>query len=589
MKNTKPYISVIIPTYNRAAYIAGAIESVLGQKDCKWPFEVIVVDDGSTDDTEQVLSRFKDKITYFKIPHSGKPAVARNAAIAKAGGKFIAFLDSDDHWVENKLANQMPLFEDENMVLVFGNGLIMQANGTLTKNKVLPDEKLKKAEKFESLMKENTITTTTVIVRRSAIDEVGGFSEDDDLRAVEDYELWLRIASRYPKGIKSLAKILVQYRQHPLNISRADDVLALQRIMAVYDKLWLADLTAKNRELLEEHITTTHSNMGGLFDSKSPQDRPVISVVMGIYKDEKHVKLAVQSVLDQTYTNFEFIIINDGSLDRSPEIVKSFNDPRIRLINQTWHGLVYALNQGIKLARGEFIARQDADDISLPSRFEKELAWITQDERRGLVGSFFTYIHERTSSPTSITITTPTKHKDLVQHLTYVNPFAHGSILARKQAMVDAGPYCDEYIHIEDFDLWRRLASTWEIGQIPEVLYWYRISSGSISHQNQETQHKGAAKIVKEIWAKPVLVKSFKEIVKDAHYYRQLNSPFRDQVYDQYLNQQVRMAFSFLVHGRLKSGYRTAVGALWLRPKAIKNLWKTLLWAPIKYLKERSR
>src|SRR5687768_17471 len=107
---SKRYLSVVIPTYNRADFIVDAINSVLAQDFGGYSPEVIVVDDGSTDNTEEIIKKFKDKIRYIKIPHSGLPAVARNVGLKKASGEIIAFQDSDDLWDKDKLVNQLKVF-----------------------------------------------------------------------------------------------------------------------------------------------------------------------------------------------------------------------------------------------------------------------------------------------------------------------------------------------------------------------------------------------------------------------------------------------------------------------------------------------
>lgn len=579
-----PYISVIIPTYNRSKFITAAIESVLQQNKNKWEMEVIVVDDGSTDDTEEILKHFKDKITYIKTFHSGKPATARNIGIKQAKGELIAFLDSDDMWVPDKLTQQISLFNDRKIVMTCGNAMAMDANGKLTEKPLMSDKQLKSVEHFSTLVQENNVSTLTTIIRKSAFEAAGGFDEATNLRAVEDYELWLRIAAKYPGGIKSVPNTLAYYRQHDDNISKADALVAVERLLNVYNCIWdFEDLHYGDREVLETKLDEMHENWSRL--KKEVGDKPAISVVMSVYNGESYLKPAINSILKQTFKDFEFIIVDDGSSDSSVDIIRGFKDPRIRLIRQTNHKLVYSLNKGVRIARADFIARQDADDISLPSRFEKELAWISGATNRGLVGSFFTYIYEKSSTPSNITITSPTRHIDLYRMMYQVNPFAHGSTMYRKEAWQHTGGYRDNYGPTEDYDLWRRLAQNWEMGQLPEVLYWYRISPTSISHTNQSTQHKYAALIVKELWEQPIVTKSLYASLADAWHYVHMNSPFMSTIYQQYIDQQVYLAQQLLWRGHLRSGYTAALAAFTLKPRnTIKRLWKILVWAMPKRL-----
>ena len=129
---------------------------------------------------------------------------------------------------------------------------------------------------------------------------------------------------------------------------------------------------------------------------------PKVSVVMSVCNSEPFIRDAINSILGQTFQDFEFIIINDGSTDGSLQIIQSYGDSRIRITSQENLGLTKSLNKGIGIARGEYIARQDADDISEPSRLEKQVAVLEQNSRAVLVSSNIRYFSEAwTSSPES--------------------------------------------------------------------------------------------------------------------------------------------------------------------------------------------
>ena len=122
---------------------------------------------------------------------------------------------------------------------------------------------------------------------------------------------------------------------------------------------------------------------------QSNAPHPLVTVLMAVYNGEKYLREAIESILDQTYTNFEFLIINDGSSDRTEEIILSYNDKRIRYIkNEQNLKLIASLNKGLDLAKGEFIARMDADDISLPERLEKQINFLEKHPEIGLLGSW---------------------------------------------------------------------------------------------------------------------------------------------------------------------------------------------------------
>ena len=120
----------------------------------------------------------------------------------------------------------------------------------------------------------------------------------------------------------------------------------------------------------------------------APASEPVISVVLPVYNCADYVAEAVQSILDQTFSNFEFLIIDDGSTDATSNVLQGFRDPRIRSITQENHGLAFTLNRGLELSRGRYVARQDADDISLPDRLGKQVAFLEAHPACALVGTW---------------------------------------------------------------------------------------------------------------------------------------------------------------------------------------------------------
>lgn len=232
-----PLFSVIIPTYNSAAYIAEAIESVLVQT--YQNFEIVVVDDGSTDGTRAILVPCSDRITYLSQANRG-PSAARNLGIQHSRGELIGFLDADDIWLPNKLERQLQFMVDHmDVALVFGDVELFNEHGTVTPtflgqkaiaSRLHGGEVIIK-DAFRSLLRENFITTTTVTVRRSCLREVGGF--DELLRSVEDRDLWLRIAGRCPIGC--VPEIVGRKRVHGHNIS-SNGHLATQSLIRVLEK-----------------------------------------------------------------------------------------------------------------------------------------------------------------------------------------------------------------------------------------------------------------------------------------------------------------------------------------------------------------
>ncbi|HXY18118.1 MAG TPA: glycosyltransferase family 2 protein [Candidatus Nitrosopolaris sp.] len=349
------------------------------------------------------------------------------------------------------------------------------------------------------------------------------------------------------------------------------EIQALEKKLIRHRQLWQnGKLSAQGLLDLERQIEADEVTWSSL---KLKLDRkPIVSVVMSALNAQRFIKASVTSILDQSLKDFEVIFIDDGSSDDTAGLIQSFNDSRIRLIHQTNHGLVHSFNKGVRLARGEFIARMDADDISLPSRFEKQLAWLSARPKRALVGTFFSRVGEDFNRPLDSVMFAPFKHIDLVRSFRLVNPFGHGSVMVRKSAIDKTGGYRAEYEPAEDFDLWWRIAQEWEIGLIPEVLYLWRFHKSNISIRKSRTSNNSALKSVNNVWAHLGGFKSPLRIVWDAHFYRQYNIPMASSVYKMYVKQQEILAAEFFQHKRLLNAWSTTLALIWLKPEFLSKV-----------------
>ena len=207
---TGPLISAIIPTFNRAGAVRRAIESVLCQTHA--PVEVLVCDDGSTDETAAAVHQqfgARSEVKLVTLPHSGLPAVARNAGLRLARGDWVAFLDSDDRWPAQRLERQLSLVEiSPDVGLVCSN---VRVEGT--QQDYFAQVPRIGQGLLGDLLRENFIIASSVLVRRKLVDQAGGFCEDPRLRALEDYDLWLRVATC--ARVHYIHEPLVLYRDDP--------------------------------------------------------------------------------------------------------------------------------------------------------------------------------------------------------------------------------------------------------------------------------------------------------------------------------------------------------------------------------------
>jgi glycosyltransferase involved in cell wall biosynthesis len=223
---------------------------------------------------------------------------------------------------------------------------------------------------------------------------------------------------------------------------------------------------------------------------------PKISVVMSVYNGEKHLRESIDSILNQTFTDFEFIIINDGSTDHTKQILESYSDPRIRLFHQKNIGLTKSLNRGLNVANGEYIARQDADDISLPNRLEIQLQSMRSNRSLVLVGSF---VHVINSHGRKLHLIKYPTHSDQIRDsLLERSCFCHGSVIFDKGLVNRLGGYCEEFKYAQDYDLWLRVSEHAEVSNIASPLYKLRFDSDSITFNKRMEQHV-CSEVIKKI------------------------------------------------------------------------------------------
>ncbi|CAA6819082.1 MAG: Glycosyl transferase family 2 [uncultured Sulfurovum sp.] len=206
----------------------------------------------------------------------------------------------------------------------------------------------------------------------------------------------------------------------------------------------------------------------------------IISVVMSVYNAEVYLDEAIESILNQTYKSFEFIIINDGSTDKSLDIIEKYadKDNRIVLINRENRGLPYSLNEGILLAKGKYIARMDADDISLPSRLEEQVSFMGNNPEIGVCGTAVLNLSTGSSWILSST------DKMLKSELLFSTVFAHPTVMMNKALLLENQLFYNEtFLQSQDFELWIRLADYTKFANLKIPLLRYRILEDSITRQ----------------------------------------------------------------------------------------------------------
>jgi len=211
---------------------------------------------------------------------------------------------------------------------------------------------------------------------------------------------------------------------------------------------------------------------------------PAVTVLMPVYNGERYVARAVKSILDQSFRDFEFLVINDGSTDRSSDIIREFGDPRIRVIDTENQGVAAALRLGMKEARGAYIARMDADDECLPDRLEIEKHCLDEHPGISVVHGSVEYIDSE-GSPIFMEMDEGYSNVVTKWLLNWRNVLIHSTVMLRAAVLKEHGlNYRIELNRAEDFDLWNRVARVGDFIYLPDVLIRYRIHSENVSNSS---------------------------------------------------------------------------------------------------------
>lgn len=226
-------------------------------------------------------------------------------------------------------------------------------------------------------------------------------------------------------------------------------------------------------------------------------NQPEVTVLMSVYNGEKFLHEAIQSIINQTYKNYEFIIINDASNDHTEQIIKSFSDRRIRYFKNNENlGLASCLNKGILLSKGKYIARMDADDISMPTRLEKQVCFMNENPDCGVLGTWIKLF------PVGKTIKPPLVHEEIYALLFQNNAIAHPSAILRTKVIIDN--HClfnPDFKMAQDYELWSRLIEITKFSNLPEILLLYR------RHQFQISSYANKEQLVYDLRVKEFLYK----------------------------------------------------------------------------------
>ena len=306
---------------------------------------------------------------------------------------------------------------------------------------------------------------------------------------------------------------------------------------------------------------------------------PRVSVVMSVFNGEAFLREALESIFRQSFSDFEFIIIDDGSTDHSAAIVDEYRDSRVVLVRQDNCGIATALNRGISIAQGEFSARQDADDVSHPERFRLQIEFLDAHPEIAVLGTAGLLIDSEGRRFSSFSPFT--RHKQLVAELLRgVCPLLHGSVMVRRAALLEAGGYKPIFGHAQDVELWLRMSARYRLANLRDVLYELRKHDDSITqtaHIDLMIRTFARAGGFSTHTSAEAWVRFVEEFNRDFH------GSWREHAFE--AENRLRQAQINLTQGQRSHALWNIAAAMWLNPRLITDLpsrvfhrfWRTFL------------
>jgi glycosyltransferase involved in cell wall biosynthesis len=516
----EPLISVIMPVYNAAGFLQESIDSILNQTFTD--FELLIIDDGSVDNSREIIRSYTDnRIILIENRHDFIASL--NTGLERAKGTYIARMDADDQMHPERFEIQLRYMEEHPDITVCGSWMQMFNDKGAFQT----------ARQYEGYignpllnLLSNCIMFHPTTMMRKAFLIKHNLKYEYYLHA-EDYKLWFEVAKK--GGVfYTIPQMLLYYRISDGQVSSAhreeQKATSWQIKLEIADYLVSKDmdvnpdirifydglLAMKNKSLIDSEYVistikkiltkvmnkmeinvsdkmffqTTHS---AFHTSMRIDASPLLSVIMPVYNGEKYVSEAIKSIVNQTFVDFEFIIIDDGSTDGTASIIKNIQDPRIIVLtNNCRKGNYYSRNRGLNISNGNYVCVMDADDLSVPERLEKQYRFMEEHLDHVAVGSdikifsdsLIPFSIERLRNPSEIKV-----------ELLKDNTCTHPSMIIRKDVLQhNKICYNEEYQYSGDYNLLVDLSRFGHITNLPECLLYYRRHPEQISTAKKKEQ-----------------------------------------------------------------------------------------------------
>ncbi len=423
-----PGISVIIPTRNNGPELGRAIRSILSQDaltEGKCSVEIIIINDASETQYLSFLGQLPADYPQCRLLHLDRPSgpsAARNAGIREAHGDFISFLDADDEWPPDKISLLLPFFDNPSVEVAGG------------KIKYIVDEGLPPVNmQYEDNQNRITHVHLGALLAKKSIFEKGFFF-DESLRFSEDVDWWLRLRESNT-GIAISEATTLLYHVHGNNMSFEKQIGDLQLLQVLHKSV--------NRR----KNMTLNQNIPQMKDFRIQQDDPLISIIIPLYNGKNLVGKTIEGVLAQTYTNWELIVVDDGSTDDGADYIRQ-QYPEAKVIRQENAGVAAARNKGIGEAGGEIVAFLDQDDLWLPDKLREQWDLLKTDPYCAFVTCNQHFLcHEGVVLPPRFSKALFEEHRS----------FIPSALLIRKHALLSVNGFDESLITASDTDLIRKL------------------------------------------------------------------------------------------------------------------------------------
>lgn len=480
--------AVIIPTVDRPALLERAVLSALRQDT---PFSQIIIVNDSPD-----YAAFCDQVIFnatiaspllTTASTSGREGLPAARALGLANLlpniKAVCYLDDDDELLPNHVSSLLkPL--TEGAAFAFSKALFRYQDGSETEDPEPGNHGPKRYYDPNALLQQNIAPVSSFIHTVEALNKIGGW--DRTLIRMEDWDFWARMYIYYgaPTFVNAVTNVIYKGTQGNLtDSSEFSYSMACSWRDIVSDRI--KAMAAETRyNVTEDDLKKFHI--------------PKVGVVMPAYNAEKYLRPAVESILAQTYTDWELIAVNDGSTDSSRKILESYlYDKRIRIFDMPENsGVTKTLNRGLLLSRSEYIARMDADDISSKDRFARQVEYLDRHRNIMVVGTNFDSMNEDMTKCIWAN-DLPQKPEDVREALLKYCCIGHPTVMMRRRIIEMVGGYslAPEYKAVEDYELWLRISQKHQIANIGTSLLTYRNHTDQVSHQFADIQKTNARRV----------------------------------------------------------------------------------------------